>query len=179
MRIGYQGEPHSYSSLAVAELFSDHEAVGFRSFAACFEAVQSGAVDRLVLPVSNSITGDIEEVRGRLSEFEEVGELTMAIGHALLILPGADVSRIARVKSHSVALSQAAGYLAERGWAAVVTTDTAGAAREVVEAGDPTTAALASPRAAVYGLEIAETAVADAADNNTRFVALKKRASNF
>ncbi|MDH3425202.1 MAG: hypothetical protein OEM22_00890 [Acidimicrobiia bacterium] len=175
MRIGYQGEPHSYSSMAAAEIFADDEAVGFRSFVGCFEALENGAVDRLVLPVSNSITGPIEEVVAGISELEKVGETTVAIGHALLVLPGADLSKIARVKSHSVALGQAANYLAERGWASVVTTDTAGAAREVVEEGDPTTAALASPRAAAYGLEIAETSVADEAGNQTVFVAVKLR----
>lgn len=174
MRIAYQGELHSYSSLAVAELFPGDEAIGLESFEACFDALDGGSVDRIVLPVSNTSTGQIDAVAERLADYEQIAETTMPIGHALLVLPGADLSLIKRVFSHPVALDQAAHYLAERNWVAVPTTDTAGAAREVAEAGDPTLAALASPRAAAYGLEIAATGVADHDTNATRFVALKR-----
>lgn len=174
MRIAYQGELHSYSSLAVAELFPNDEAIGLESFEACFDALDSGDVDRLVLPVSNTSTGEIKAVVERLENYEQVAETTLPVGHALLVVPGTDLSLIRRVFSHPVALDQAARYLADRNWLAVPTTDTAGAAREVAEAGDPTVAALASPRAAAYGLEVAATGVVDHESNATHFVALQR-----
>jgi prephenate dehydratase len=57
--------------------------------------------------------------------------------------------------------------------APVVEADTAGAARHVREAGDPTRAAVASKLAAeIYGLRIAKKDIEDAAHNTTRFVVL-------
>jgi len=53
--------------------------------------------------------------------------------------------------------------------------DTAGAAAYVAEMRDPKFCALAPPMAAeLYGLDIIENAVEDAADNTTRFVVLAK-----
>ena len=55
----------------------------------------------------------------------------------------------------------------------VVSGDTAGAAREVAEAGDRTQAAISPPMAAqIYGLEIVRDEVEDEDHNTTRFVVL-------
>ena len=54
--------------------------------------------------------------------------------------------------------------------------DTAGAAREVAERGDPTRAALAPRLAAeLYGLDILKEDVEDEAHNTTRFIILSKK----
>ena len=54
--------------------------------------------------------------------------------------------------------------------------DTAGAAAEVAERGDPAAAAIASTLAAeTYGLEILKSDIEDAEHNTTRFVLLSKR----
>ena len=51
--------------------------------------------------------------------------------------------------------------------------DTAGAARDVAEAGDPTRAAIAAIGAAeAYGLSILRNDLQDSSDNRTRFVLL-------
>ncbi|MGB5188242.1 MAG: prephenate dehydratase domain-containing protein, partial [Acidimicrobiia bacterium] len=66
MRIGYQGEPGSYSHQAVGELFADGEPVGLFGFAAAFTALEEGSIDRLVVPVENSTTGSVLPVLDRL-----------------------------------------------------------------------------------------------------------------
>ena len=70
MRIGYQGEDHSYSHRAVGELFPDADAVGLPTFAGAFAALSGGAVDRLVLPIENSTTGSVLPVLDRLFDSE-------------------------------------------------------------------------------------------------------------
>ena len=78
---------------------------------------------------------------------------------------------IKTVHSHVHALGQCRRIIRRLGVKAVVAGDTAGAAREVAEIGDPTRAALAPAMAAeVYGLEILERDVEDEAHNTTRFV---------
>jgi prephenate dehydratase len=72
-------------------------------------------------------------------------------------------------------LGQCRNFLRARGIRAVVSADTAGAAREVRELGDPTQAAIAPRLAAeVYGLDILAENIEDAAHNTTRFLIMSR-----
>ncbi|GIU91409.1 MAG: prephenate dehydratase [Acidimicrobiia bacterium] len=173
MRIGYQGETHSYSDRAAEELFPGHRRVGFPTFVAAFEALRAGRIDRLVLPIENSTTGSVLPVLDRLlpGNAHIVAEHLVEVRHCLLGLPGADLGSIERVRSHPEALAQAEATIAARGWTPVPAGDTAGAVREVAEKGDPTEAALAPEAAAEpYGLEVLARNVMDREHNTTRFV---------
>ena len=95
MRVGYQGEPYSYSWRAAGELFPDGEAIGLHGFAEAFQALDAGRVDRLVLPVENSTTGSVLPVLDRLpgdgahSPIAIVAEHLVEVRHSLLGVPGA------------------------------------------------------------------------------------------
>ncbi len=180
MKIGYQGEPHSYSHRATTEMYPEGEAVGIATFVACFNALEDGEVDRLVLPVENSTTGSVLPVLDRLpgnadhQPISIVREHLVEVRHALLGLPGATVEGLKAVKSHPEALSQAEGRLLELGLEEIPRPDTAGAVREVAAAGDPTVAALAPPKSGPpHGLEVLLGDVLDRQHNTTRFVVLK------
>ena len=179
MRIGYQGEPYSYSFRAANELFPDDEHIGQQSFVAAFAALEAGDVDRLVLPVENSTTGSVLPVLDRLPGNADHGPISIIaehlveVRHALLGLPGATVERLTSVMSHSQALAQAEVRLLELGVVEIPTHDTAGAVREVAQRGDPAVGALAPPEsAAPHGLVILEESVMDRDHNTTRFVVL-------
>ncbi len=179
MRIGYQGEPGSYSYRAVGELFAEGEPIGLIGFAAAFTALEDGEIDRLVVPVENSTTGSVLPVLDRLpgggghQPFAIVAEHLVEVRHAILGLPGASIDALTEVRSHPQALAQAERHLLDMGVEVVARPDTAGAVREVVEIGDPAVAALAPPGSAeIYGLEILESDVMDRAHNTTRFVVL-------
>ncbi len=94
--------------------------------------------------------------------------------------PDGDPGREARprsrtVHSHVHALGQCRKIIREHGLKPVISGDTAGAAREVVEADDPTQAAISPPLAAeIYGLEILAEDVEDEDHNTTRFVVLSR-----
>lgn len=176
MKAGYQGEAYSYSHRAAREMFPGAELVGYDDFSSCFAALRQEAVERLVLPVENSITGPFTEVVEGLAEHETrmLDELWMEIHHGLLGLPGTGVGEVERVLSHPDALAQAEHVIAEKGWAMVAVEDTAGAARIVAEQGDPTQAALGpTGTAAAHGLEVIEADFMDRPDNATRFVAVR------
>ena len=179
MRIGYQGEPGSYSHRAVVEVVTDAEPVGLSSFADAFAALESGEIDRLVVPVENSTTGSVLPVLDRLpgdaehQSFAIVQEHLVEVRHAIIGLPGADIAGVREVRSHPEALAQAEYHLTELGIAAVPRHDTAGAVREVAESGDPGIAALApSWTAPEHGLEVLAGDIMDRAHNTTRFVVL-------
>ncbi len=179
MRIGYQGEPHSYSYRATVELFPDEESIGLATFVACFAALESKEVDRLVVPVENSTTGSVLPVLDRLPGNEErqpisiIAEHLVEVRHALLGLPGTSVEELVAVKSHPQALAQAEERLLELGLEEIPRPDTAGAVREVASENDPTMAALAPPEAGPpHGLDILLRDVLDRDHNTTRFVVL-------
>jgi prephenate dehydratase len=175
VKIGYQGEPGSYSHRAAGEVFPEGQLVGYGSFAAAFGALEAAAVDRLVLPVENTTTGSVLPVLDRLADepVAILAEHLVEVRHALLGLPGASVGDLQRVFSHPEALAQAESALLDLGLDPVAASDTAGAVREVAVAGDPTDAALAPPWAGEdYGLEVLREHVVDRAHNTTRFVVL-------
>jgi prephenate dehydratase len=175
LRIGYQGEGHSYSHRATGELFPGAPSQGFPSFGAAFSALADGLVDRLVLPIENSTTGSVLEVLDRLTVADAsiIAEHLVRVSHALLGRPGARLEDVRRVLSHPEALAQARDLLAARGWKPVPVSDTAGAVREVAGRGDPAEAALAPPESGPpHGLEPLLSDVVDRAHNTTRFVVL-------
>ncbi len=179
MKIGYQGEPHSYSYQATTELFSEGEFIGHKGFAAAFGALETGEIDRLVVPIENSTTGSVLPVLDRLPgdasrvRFSILAEHLVAVRHALHAMPGTRIDQIKEVRSHPEALAQAEYALLSLGVDTHPTNDTAGAVREVAERGDPTVAALAPPSAgSAFGLDMLLDDVLDKAHNTTRFVLL-------
>ncbi len=83
------------------------------------------------------------------------------------------------VQSHPVALAQCTRFFEQHPEIKrVVAEDTGGSVREVVRAGDPSRAAIASRRAAeVYGGTILQSNLEDHRHNYTRFVLLSESAS--
>ena len=179
MRIGYQGEQHSYSHRACLQLFPDAQHVGVHSFPEAFAVLDRGEVDRLVLPVENSTTGSVLPVLDRLpddgkrNKLAVVAEHLVEVRHALLGLPGATIDGVKTVKSHPEALAQAAGRLLDLGIEARPRADTAGAVREVLGQADPTVAALGPPEAGIaHGMQVLLDDVMDRGHNTTRFFVL-------
>jgi prephenate dehydratase len=184
MRIGYQGEAHSYSFRAVGEIFPDDEPVGLPSFVAAFDALDTRTVDRLVLPVENSTTGSVLPVLDRLAGAEGRDPVSIRrehlveIRHALLGVPGATLDAVKFVKSHPEALAQAERTLAGLGIRPVPRHDTAGAVREVAADGNREIAALGPPEAGPpHHLEVIRNNVMDRDHNTTRFFVLAKGAT--
>jgi prephenate dehydratase len=106
-----------------------------------------------------------------------VAEHFLRIQFTLMAVPGATLDSIRTVHSHLHALGQCRRLIRDHRLTPVVSGDTAGAAREVAEAGDPTQAAIAPPLAAeIYGLEILAEDVEDEEHNTTRFVVLSRDA---
>lgn len=175
--VAFQGELGAYSEEAVLRLFGPGvEPVPHRDFQSVGEAVIAREAEWGLLPIENSIAGSVTGSYDVLASTELVvaGEVITPIHHCLLGVPGASLNEICRVLSHSVALAQCTHFLRARPALEVIAVyDTAGAAKEVAAAGDPTCAAIASRRAAVrYGLTVLADGVGDRSDNQTRFLAV-------
>ena len=179
--IAYQGEPGSNSDAASREVYPDLDRLPCATFEDVFAAIDEGQADLAMIPVENSIAGRVADIHHLLPEsgLHIVGEHFMAIHFALLAVPGASEEGITTVRSHSHALGQCRQFIREHGWRSVVADDTAGAAREIAEAGDPSVAALAPVLAAeLYGLDVLQRDVEDEHHNTTRFLVLAREAAN-
>jgi prephenate dehydratase len=177
-RIAFQGENGANSDTAARMMFPGLTPLPCPTFEDAFNAVESNAADLAMIPIENTIAGRVADIHHILpqSKLFIVGEFFLPIHFQLMVLPGTKRSDIKDVHSHIHALGQCRKYIRANGWKGIVASDTAGAARLIADLKDPTQAALA-PRlaAALYGLEIIEEDVEDAADNVTRFVVLSPK----
>ena len=179
-KIAIQGAEASYHDIAAGRLFPAITPRLFcESFSDIFEALGDDTTDYGLCAVENSLYGSINEVYDLLFTHKPyiVGEVYLRIKHCLIGLPGADVSRLAKVYSHPIALAQCTAYLdttlrhAER----EEYYDTAGSVCLIKESGNPAFAAIASEQAAeLYGLPILARSIETNKQNFTRFIALSK-----
>jgi len=176
-KIAFQGEPGANSHMAAHEYFPDMEALPCHSFEEAFASAQSGEAELGMIPIENSVAGRVADIHHLLPESELyiIGERFFRVRHQLMAPKGAKLEDIKTVRSHVMALGQCRGVIRQLGLKQEIAADTAGAAREVAEAGDKSVAAIASALAAeIYGLDVLKPDVEDAAHNTTRFVIMSR-----
>ncbi|HEY0571423.1 MAG TPA: prephenate dehydratase [Enterovirga sp.] len=176
-RISFQGEAGANSHIACSEARPDYEPLPCPTFEDAFAAVADGEAELAMIPIENSIAGRVADIHHLLptSGLHIVGEHFLPIHFQLMAVPGATLDGIKSVHSHIHALGQCRKIIRRLGLKPIVAGDTAGSAREVAEAGDPTRASLAPRLAApIYGLDILAEDVEDEAHNTTRFIILAR-----
>ena len=177
--IAFQGAPGAYSDLACREVHPDMETLACASFEGVFAAVEEGRAKLAMIPIENSVAGRVADIHHLMptSSLHIVGEHFQRINHMLLGVKGATVDGLRTIHSHVHALAQCRTLIGELGVKAVVHADTAAAAAEIAESGDPTMGAIGSSLAAeIYGLEALRTDIEDAEHNTTRFLIMSRDA---
>jgi len=178
-KIVFQGEPGANSHLASREAYPDYQPVPCATFEDAFAQVASGEAELGMIPIENSVAGRVADIHHLMpvSGLHIVAEWFLPVRHQLLGLQGAKLDGIKSVESHVMALGQCRNIIRNLRIKPVVAADTAGSAREVAEAGDPTRAAIASRLAAeIYGLDILAEDIEDETHNTTRFIVLAREA---
>jgi len=183
VRIGYLGPEGTFSQEALvgalAARAGDHPQAELVALPTIFDtvmAVHSGAVERALVPIENSLEGSVNATLDALAmETEDVaivGELIEPIRHCLIARHELELSQIETVVSHPQATAQCARFLRTRLPQAHVLAgaSTAEAVRMVAER-EGAWAALGNHLAAErYGCQVLRAGVEDVADNETRFV---------
>jgi prephenate dehydratase len=176
-RIAYQGEPGSNSHAVCVREHPELESVPCASFEDAFAAVEGGDADLAMIPIDNSVAGRVADIHQFLptSTLHIVAEHFHRVRFHLMGVRGTPLTELKTVHSHVHALGQCRKVIRELGLVPVISGDTAGAAREVAEAGDPTMGAISPPLAAeIYGLDVLREDVEDEDHNTTRFVVLTR-----
>ncbi|MEP1144710.1 MAG: prephenate dehydratase [Henriciella sp.] len=172
-KIAYQGERGANSHIACLDVYPDYEPVACRTFEDVIAMVEGGEAQLAMIPVENTIAGRVGDIHHLLpaTSLHMIGEHLMRIKFQLMALPGTKLEDVESAYSHIMALGQCRNYLRDHNIQARTAADTAGAARQVAERGDPKAAAIAPELAAQeYGLEILARDIEDATHNTTRFV---------
>ncbi len=175
-KIGYQGEKGAYSEKALDHLYGETaiEKIPFRTSYDVVDAMKKGAVTYGLLPIDNSIIGNITHTYDLLLEnkLTILKEVIIPINHNLLAYPGVTAKSIRKIFSHPAALSQCEVFMRRYDKAEIIPTyDTAGSAKLIAEKKLTDTAAIASAESAgLYGLNVLHERIEDYPHNQTRFV---------
>jgi prephenate dehydratase len=179
-RIAFQGEHGAFSEEAALKLLGPEILLTPRgSFDSAFSAIRVGEADYVLAPMENSLAGSVHRSFDLLVEtgLHVIGEVVIPIVHNLIAVPAAKFEQLVWVESHPVALAQCEQFfVAYPDLKRVVTEDTAGSVREIMRAGNPARAAIASARAAeFYGAAILRRHLEDDPENYTRFFLLSSQ----
>ena len=177
-RIAFQGEQGAFSHQACTEVFPDMTPVPCPTFEEAIATVRRGEARLAMLPVENSLYGRVADIHHLLPEsgLYVIGEHFLPIRMQLLGLPDAKLEDVKTAESLDVALGQVRRFLRDHNIRAVPGPDTAGSARLVAEAKDPTRAAVAPALAGeVYDLKVLAADIEDASHNTTRFFVTSRR----
>ena len=175
--VAYQGAPGAFSEDAAwAMAGTAARLLPCRTLEDVAAALESGRAASAVVPVWNSIAGDVPGAAKLVQDplLRTVASHTLPIIQCLVARPGARLERINRVRSHPVALLQCRQFFARCGWMSVEADfDTAGSAARVARGRGRSQAAVASSRAAgVWNLAVIEEGIQDTPDNRTLFLHL-------
>lgn len=183
-RVSFQGELGAYGDEAIIQQWHGQAtAVPSVSFEHVITDVATGFTDFGVVPVWNSIVGEIKAgvaaiQIGKQTPFtiRVIGDIHVLVKHQLLGLQGSVSDDIRSVASRPVALAQCTGFLRNHPLIETIPSyDTAGAARQLATSGSPTASAIASRHAAKrYGLSILQKDVQDVPDNVTQFLVVTR-----
>jgi prephenate dehydratase len=188
MRVGYFGPEGTFTHEALIEAVGGEDAasttelelVPLPTIYDTVMAVHTGAVERALVPIENSLEGSVNATLDALAmETEDVaivGEVVHPIRHCLIARTELELDEIEAVVSHPQATAQCARFIRGRLPKARVLagSSTADAVRLVAEHDGPW-AALANRLAAErYGCLVLRAGVEDVADNETRFVWLAR-----
>ena len=180
LRVGVQGEAGSFSHAALTGMMAgDAHPCWYDSFDAALDALERGDVDKLLLPVHNTLAGVVSPSLAAIAarEVRVDGEHEMAIRLVLAALPGTRVADLTVIRSHPIALEQCSRFLKHHPHLkAQAEFDTAGAARLLAERHLETEGVVVSREAAeLYELTLLSEDIQDRRDNITRFWLLSRR----
>lgn len=176
-RIAFQGEPGAYGHQACREARPGHEPLPCATFEDAIEAVRNGTAALGMIAVENSTYGRVADVHHLLPEsgLHIVDEAFVRVHVNLLAVKGATLAEVRRVRSMSILLGQARGFIRDHGLQTLNWSDNAAAAREIARLADKAEAAFASEIAAeIYGLDVLAAHVEDNDDNTTRFLIMAR-----
>ena len=175
--IAFMGVEGANADLACRQNYPYMKTLAMHSFEDVFAAVAEGKAKYAMIPIENSQAGRVAEIHNLLpaTQLSIVAEHIQPIEHHLFGAAGATLANVTDVYSHHQGLLQCRSFIGEHKLTTHVHDNTATAARDVAQWGDPTKVAICSNLAGeLYQLTKLADNIQDAEDNETLFVVLSK-----
>ena len=181
-RIGYFGPAGTFTEQALLSQtdLAGCELVPYRTVPDVLDAVDNNAVDLGFVPIENSIEGTVNFTQDALVFDHDLliqREVVLDIEHCIVAKKGVALADITTLLSIPVATAQCHAYIREHlGNAEVRAANSTAEAARIVGDDTSNTMAAVAPRnaAALYGLEVLASNIADHEGNQTRFVLVGK-----
>jgi len=184
-KLGYTGVPGAYAYEVMVNLLKNsknseghmgvkaEEILNFNTHRELVEGVESGKVDFAILPIENSIVGEVRDSIDLINKrnIYIVGEVKHKIEHNLLGIKGSKIENIKRVYSHEQALMQCSEFLGEYPeWEKIRMNNTALSAKYIGDTGNEENACIANMETRkMYNLELLKPDINNEKENFTRF----------
>lgn len=180
MIIGFQGSDGSYSHEACEKISKNFNSInkfifkGFTLSEDVFTALNNKEIDLAVLPVENSIIGNID-INTELIQNNDVKALReyyLEIKHVLYSTTSKKISEIKKVYSHPAALAQCHDFIKSEQLIPMVEYDTGGACKKMLK-GKYTedSAVIAGPHCSnIFNLHQVKNNIQKTTNNYTRFL---------
>lgn len=171
-KLGYLGPEGTYSHLAALSLGAGCSLVAYPSFPSLIVALKQGELDKIVLPVENTINGAVVQNLDLLQSTDDIwacNSIKVRVDHRLITLKGASLSGIKTIYSHEQALAQCANYLYTNFPQAKLIA-TASTAESVNHLTSADVAAIAGIQCADERFELSSKTISDEPNNFTSFL---------
>jgi prephenate dehydratase len=177
IRVGYLGPAGTHSEEAMrASAPDDADGLPYPTIHEAVMAVETGTIDRAVVPIENALEGGVAVTLDTLAleagSVRIVAEVVHPIHHCVVAARELDLDGVTRVVSHPQATAQCARFLRERlrHVELVMAPSTADAVLSVRHSREPAVALGSRLAAQLYDCRILVADVEDHPDNSTRFV---------
>ena len=184
-KLGYTGVPGAYAYEVMVNLLKNsknseghmgaeaEEILNFNTHRELVEGVEAGKVDFAILPIENSIVGEVRDSIDLINKrnIYIVGEVKHKIEHNLLGIKGSKIDDIKRVYSHEQALMQCSEFLGKYPeWEKIRMNNTALSAKYIGDTGNKENACIANMETReMYNLELLKPDINNEKENFTRF----------
>ena len=178
-RYSYLGPEGTFTEAALLQITSENDLLTpYGNVTAALEAVRTGAVDKALVPIENSVEGVVARTLDELALGDALvisAETTLPVSFSLMTLPGNEENEIKKIATHPHAEAQTRAYIAQNyPHAEMIETPSTAAGAQGLIKGNYDAAIAAKIAAEKYGLKILAENIGDNEGAITRFVVVEK-----
>ena len=175
----YLGPAGTFTEAALRQITSESDVlVPYSNVTAALDAVRSGAAEKVLVPIENSVEGVVSRTLDELAlgtPLVVTAETTIPVSFSLMVLPENIGNPITKIATHPHAEAQCRSYVAKNyPQAEVIEMSSTAAAAKGLKDGNYDAAIASQIAATTYGLKVLASDIGDNSGAVTRFVVAQK-----
>ena len=175
----YLGPAGTFTEAALRQIANEFDVlVPYSNVTAALDAVRSGAAEKVLVPIENSVEGVVSRTLDELAlgtPLVVTAETTIPVSFSLMILPENIGKPITKIATHPHAESQCRSYVAKNyPQAEVIEMSSTAAAAKGLKDGNYDAAIASEIASTTYGLNVLDSDIGDNSGAVTRFVVAEK-----